>query len=151
MPKNLKGGKKAKTLKNSTPSTKNRELPVPLSEDDSHIALITKVQGDSRYLCQIADENGLQNQVYPVNLSKGTKNKYGKGIIIGTDTYVLIAIREFQKDKGDIIFIYNDMEVSMLVNMGHMRTINKDGDKNNINFTEDGNGNKDNIFDFTDI
>lgn len=151
MPKNIKGGKKAKTLKNSTPSTKNRELPVPLSEDDSHIALITKVQGDSRYLCQIVDENGLQNEVYPVNLSKGTKNKYGKGIIIGIDSYVLMAIREFQKDKGDIIFIYNDIEVSMLVNMGIMRIINKDIDKSNAKFSDDGNQNSEHLFDFADI
>jgi hypothetical protein len=129
MPKNTKGGKKAKSLKNSTVPTKNRELPVPLTEDDSHIALITKVQGDSRYLCQIVDENGLQSHVYPVNLSKGTKNKYGKGIIINTDTYVLISIREFQKDKGDIIFIYKDNEISTLVSMGLMRIINKDTNK----------------------
>ena len=120
MPKNIKGGKKAKTLKNSTNPVKAREIPVPEKEDDSHIAIITKVQGDSRYLCQIVDTNGIQQKVYPVNLSKGTKNKYSRGIIIGNGTYVLIAVREFQKDKGDIIFVYKDSELGYLIENNHM-------------------------------
>ena len=152
MPKNTKGGKKAKSLKNSTDIVKNRELPFPLSEDDSHIALITKVQGDSRYLCQIVDENGIQSQVYPVNLSKGVKNKYGKGINVGTDTYVLMSIRDFQKDKGDVIFIYRDAEISMLVSMGLMKIINKDNiDTNNIKSAESETQNAETLFDFSDI
>lgn len=130
MPKNIKGGKKTKGQKNSDVSVKNREIAVPMQEDDSHIALITKIQGDSRYLCQIVDSHGLQNTVYPVNLSKGTKNKFAKGIIIGLNTYVLFAIREFQKDKGDIIFVYKDSEISYLVDSGLMVQINKDDNKN---------------------
>ena len=150
MPKNTKGGKKAKSLKNSDNISKNRgEIPVPLNEDDSHVAVITKVYGDGRYQCQVVNSNGLQSESYPVNLSKGTKNKYGKGIIIGVDTYVLISIREFQKDKGDILFIYRDSELSYLVENGHIITVSKINNKNDIEFSEGGSNEE--ISDFADI
>lgn len=139
MPKNIKGGKKTKGLKNSDVSTKNREIAIPMQEDDSHIGIITKIQGDSRYLCQIVDSTGLQSTTYPVNLSAGTKNKYSKGIIVGLNTYILFAIREFQKDKGDIIFVYKDSEIPYLIENSLMILINKDETKiieNQIIFTD---------------
>jgi hypothetical protein len=115
MPKNIKGGNKAKSLKNSSGVVKNRDIPIPEEADDSHIAIITKVNGDGRYLCQVIDKTGVQPEVYPVNLSKGVKYKYAKQIIITVGTYILISIREFQKDKGDIIFVYRDSEISYLI------------------------------------
>jgi len=115
MPKNLKGGNKAKSLKNSSGVEKNRTIEVPEDEDDSHVAIITKVFGDKRYSCQIIDSNGLQPKVMNVHLSSGTKNKYGKGIIIKPGTHVLIAIREFEKEKADIIFVYKDSELPYLI------------------------------------
>jgi translation initiation factor IF-1 len=120
MPKNIKGGNKAKSLKNSSGVIKNRDVPVPEEDDDSHIAIITKVQGDNRYLCQIVNMLGTQLQVYPVHLSKGVKNKYGRGIIITLGTYILISLREFQKDKGDIIFVYRDSEISYLIDNNYL-------------------------------
>jgi len=138
MPKNLKGGNKSKSLKNSTDHNKNRDIPLPDLSDDSHIGIITKVQGDSRYLCQIVNSNGIQPNIYPVNLSKGTKNKYGKSILITLGTYILFAIREFQKDKGDIIFIYRDSEIQYLINGNHIILINKnlEEDEKDIYFTD---------------
>ena len=115
MPKNLKGGNKAKSLKNSSGFEKNRIIEVPEDEDDSHVAIITKVFGDKRYSCQIIDSNGLQPKVMNVHLSSGTKNKYGKGIIIKPGSHVLIAIREFEKEKADIIFVYKDSELLYLI------------------------------------
>jgi hypothetical protein len=156
MPKNIKGGKKAKSLKNSTTPNKARDIPFPEKEDDSHVALITKVQGDSRYLCQIVNVNGIQPNVYPVNLSKGTKNKYGRGIVITNGTYVLISIREFQKDKGDIIFIYKDSELGFLIDNNYM-IIDKVNNPCDIDF-KDNNSNGNNpieddgiVFDFSDV
>ena len=128
MPKNLKGGNKAKSLKNSTDIAKNREIEVPDSNDDSHIGIITKVNGDGRYICQIVDATGIQPTNYPVNLSRGIKMKYSKGIIIGIGTYILFAIREFQKDKGDIIFVYRDNEIQYLINNNHMVLVASKGE-----------------------
>jgi hypothetical protein len=138
MPKNLKGGNKSKTYKNSTDNKKNREIPFPDLSDDSHVGIITKVNGDSRYLCQIVNSNGVQPTIYPVNLSRGTKDKYGKYIIVGVGTYILFAIREFQKDKGDIIFIYRDNEIQYLLNNNYIKLINKNNEEENedILFTD---------------
>ena len=70
MPKNTKGGKKTKSQKNSSGVIKARDVAVPEENDDSHVGIITKIQGDGRYLCQIVDINGTQDKSYPVNLSK---------------------------------------------------------------------------------
>ena len=126
MPKNTKGGNKAKSQKNSSGPKRNRDIPYPEEDDDSHVAIITKVQGDGRYLCQIVDSTGTHPQVYPINLSRGVKYKYSKGIIISIGTYVLISIRDFQKDKGDIIFVYNDSEIVNLVDNNYIQIINKE-------------------------
>jgi hypothetical protein len=136
MPKNLKGGNKAKSQKNSSGPVKNREIPVPETDDDSHIAIITKVQGDGRYLCQIVNEQGTQPTTYPVNLSKGVKNKYGRGTIISNESYVLISIREFQKDKGDIIFVYRDSEISYLINNNYIIIDKTKNPEDEIEFIE---------------
>ena len=140
MPKNIKGGNKAKSLKNSSGPVKNRIIPYPEEEDDSHVAVVTKVNGDGRYLCQIVDKNGVQPKIYPVNLSKGVKNKYGRGIIIIPGTYLLISIREFQKDKGDIIFIYKDSELSILIDENYIiiKNTNISENENDIQFVETG-------------
>ena len=137
MPKNTKGGNKAKSQKNSSGVQKNRELPFPEEDDDSHIAVVTKVQGDGRYLCQIINKTGIEPQVYPVNLSKGVQFKYGRGIIISVGTYILISIREFQKDKGDIIFVYRDSEVSYLSDNDYITITTFGKEENNeIQFSE---------------
>ncbi len=149
MPKNVKGGNKAKSQKNSSGQEKKREVATPEEEDDSHIAIITKVHGDSRYLCQIVDQNGIQPKVYPTTMSKGTKNKYGRGTIVGVGTYVLISIREFQKDKSDIIFVYRDSEIQYLVDNNYLKITQIDNDNadDDIQFVDDlGNDNSDKIF-----
>lgn len=155
MPKNIKGGNKAKSLKNSSGNqNKNRDVPVPEEQDDSHVAIITKVHGDGRYLCKIVNEEGLQPKEYPVNLSKGVKNKYARGIIIGIDTYILISLREFQKDKGDIIFVYKDSEVNYLVDEEYIIIKTNNDNNDDIQFAEIETSNRnieDNSFDISGI
>ena len=141
MPKNLKGGNKAKSQKNSSGPVKNREIAVPESDDDSHIAIVTNVRGDGRYLCQIVNMEGNQPTIYPVKLHSGIKNKYGRGIIISQGTYLLIAIREFQKDIADIIFVYRDSEISYLTSNNYFRvvkttTVTNDSAANDFEFSE---------------
>jgi hypothetical protein len=134
MPKNTKGGNKAKKQKNNNQPTKNREIPVPEDSDDSHIAVISKVQGDTRYLCNIVGMNGVDQKAILVNLSTGIKNKYGRGIIVTTGTHILISLRSFQKDKGDIIFIYRDSELSYLVENNFMIITKSNNDEGDIIF-----------------
>jgi hypothetical protein len=148
MPKNTKGGNKTKKQKNNSQPIKNREIPVPEDSDDSHIAVITKIQGDSRYLCNIVSMNGVDQKIIPVNLSTGIKNKYGRGIIVTLGTHILISLRSFQKDKGDIIFIYRDSELSYLVENSYMiitKTNNEEDDIVFANFVDTPNNTNSNI------
>jgi translation initiation factor IF-1 len=142
MPKNLKGGNKTKSQKNSSGPIKNREIAFPETYDNSHVAIITKVQGDARYLCVIVNTEGMQNTEYSVKLTRGIKNKYGRGSIVLSGTYVLISIREFQKDKADIIFVYRDSELSNLINNNFI-VINKTNNiLDDIEFSEFTNNNE---------
>jgi len=136
MPKNLKGGNKAKSQKNSNGPIKNREIPVPETDDDSHVAIITKVLGYGKYFCQIVNEEGTQPVVYNANLSKGVKNNYGRGTIISCGTYVLISIREFQKNKPDIIFVYRDSELGYLINNNYVLIDKTNSVTDDIDFSE---------------
>ena len=137
MPKNIKGGNKAKSQKNSSGGIqKKRDIPTPDKSDDSHVAVITKVFGDSRYSCQIVTSHGVQPKDIYTHLSRGVKKKYGHGIIIGIGTYILIAIREFEKEKTDILFIYKDSELSYLIDHHYiLLTNNKDNIKDEIEFS----------------
>ena len=154
MPKNIKGGNKAKSLKNSSGSEKNRQIEVPEDEYDSHVAIITKVFGDKRYSCQIIDSNGLQPKVINVHLSSGTKNKHARGIIIKIGTHVLIEFPEYEKEKlkAHIIFVYKDSELSYLIqnNIIISTTINntdfKPDNGSNIEISDNNEG-----FDFSAI
>jgi len=156
MPKNLKGGNKAKSLKNSSGIDRKRDIEVPEESDDSHIAMIMKVYGDSRYMVQIIDSNGLQSKQILAHISKGTKNKYAKGIILSLGSYVLISIRNFEKEKADIIFAYKDSEISFLIQNDYIVKVNMSNIDNVINNDETNNDNinitnNDDLFDISEI
>lgn len=140
MTKNDKGGKKTRTQKRDNGNDKKREIPISDKSDNSHIAIINKVLGDGRYYCQITDMNGVHDKLYISNLSNGTKKKFCRGIILGVGTHVLISIREFQKEKADIIFAYKDTELNSLVERKEIASIIlKDGTSSadlNYDFTE---------------
>jgi translation initiation factor IF-1 len=139
MPRNLKGGNKAKSQKNSSCPTKERDIAIPDSSDDSHVAIITKVNGDFRYLCKIVNDEGVQeDNEYLANLSNGVRRNFARGIYIGCGTYILISIREYQKNKVDVIFVYKDSEVNYLINNNYI-SVNKNNNSNtdaDINFVE---------------
>jgi initiation factor 1A len=154
MPKNLKGGNKAKSLKNSSGIDRKRTVEVPEDSDDSHIAIIMKVYGDSRYMVQIINNNGLQSKQILAHISKGTKNKYAKGIILGLGSYVLISIRDFEKDKADIIFAYKDTEISYLIQNDYIVKLNMSNIDNVVTNDDINNDNiaiNDDLFDISEI
>jgi len=126
MPKNTKGGNKAKGLKNSSGPVKNREIAVPEISDDSHVASITKVNGDSRYTVDILSSTGIKKTGIIAHMSSTVKKKYGGGIILKPGSYVLVSIRETDGGrKGDIIFLYRDTEINYLIENGHIsKTMN---------------------------
>ena len=163
MPKNLKGGKGAKALKNSSGPAKAREIAVPNAENEARIAIITKVYGGSRYLCQIIDENGLKPNSIKTKVQDGIKRNFGRGIPIVIGTHVLIEMSPFAKkeDKEDysyVIFIYKDIELSYLIKNNYMKKVvinNTDmSNDNKIEKNEGGiniNDDTENLFDFSTI
>jgi len=137
MPKNTKGGNKAKSQKNSSGPKKNREIAVPETSDDSHVAVITKVLGDSRYITDILSSTGVQKSGIIAHLSSTVKKKQGSGIILKPGNYVLVSIREMdQGRKGDIIFLYRDSEISFLIENGHMPAENRGSVLQDIEFSD---------------
>jgi len=139
MPKNTKGGNKAKSQKNSSGTKKNREIAIPETSDDSHVAVITKVLGDSRYTTDILSSTGVQKSGITAHLSSTVKKKQGSGIILKPGSYVLVSIRETdQGKKGDIIFLYRDSEISFLIENSHIPVENKGTITEDIEFSEAG-------------
>ncbi len=137
MPKNTKGGKKTKSLKNSSGAKKTREIAIPETSDDSHVGVITKVLGDSRYSTDILSSTGVQKSGVIAHLSSTVKKKQGSGIILKPGNYVLVSIRETdQGKKGDIIFLYRDSEISFLVENKHMPPENRDSELQHIEFSD---------------
>ena len=138
MPKNIKGGNKTKSQKNSSGEIKkNREIAVPETSDDSHVSVITKILGDSRYTADILNSTGIQKTGIIVHLSSTVKKKYGSGIILTPGSYVLVTIRETdQGKKGDIIFLYRDSEISFLIENKHMPAPNTDSALGDFEFSD---------------
>ena len=116
MPRNLKGGNKAKKQGSKNVGIRrNRETPIPNTDDNQHIGKVIKILGDCRFTVKILSDNGLKNDEMICWLA-ASKKKYGRIVI---DSYVLISKREFE-DKCDILFPYDKNDVEYLVNNNHL-------------------------------
>jgi translation initiation factor 1A len=103
MGKNL-GGKNKKKSKKVTQS--NRELVIK-EGDDQEYAYVIRLLGDSRLEVKCADG------VTRMGFIRGSMKKR---VWIGQGDIILIALREYEKDKCDIILKYTPEEVVDLKN-----------------------------------
>jgi translation initiation factor IF-1 len=115
MPKNIKGGNKSKKLKNNA-HDKPRNTPLPCEADNSHIAQITATLGECRFRCKIVNADGLQPADIMAHLPNSSK-KYG---FITLGAYVKISLRDFEVNKGDILYLYNSNDVEFLISNNYM-------------------------------
>jgi translation initiation factor IF-1 len=138
MPKNTKGGNKAKKQKNSTFVKKERDPPLPSEEELSHIAKIVGVMGDCRFKCKIVNSNGVQPNEIMVHLG-GKARKFGR---ITTASYVKISLREFEENKGDILYTYNGTDMDYLISNGYIKEVTSQNKEEEIIFCDviDNNG-----------
>jgi initiation factor 1A len=118
MVKNTKGGKKAKNLARKNigmdRSLKYEDL---IKTEDQEYAKVTKINGGNRYNLLLYSEDGnssSENNCLGISRGKINKTKVELG------TIVLISTREFQPSKVDILHIYNNDEVQLLVNSGDL-------------------------------
>lgn len=135
MPKNKgKGGKNRRRGKNENEQTK-RELE--LKDDEQEYAQVTKILGNGRLSVYCFDgETRIAN----------IRGKMRKKVWINNNDIVLVGLRDFQKDKCDVINKYHPDEARRLKRQGHIpESINIDdgGVKEEDNMITFGNENDD--------
>ena len=107
MPKNKKGGNKAKKRKN----THYVSSEIHEKEDGQEYALIKKCQGNCRFTVLCSD--GTERKATLCGTMR--KRKFVK-----TDQIVLVSLRDFQDSICDIIDSFDDHQTKKLQKMGHL-------------------------------
>jgi translation initiation factor 1A len=103
------GGNKAKKAKNSNSALKTGKRPILWAEDLQIYGRCERLLGDMR--CNIVCKDGIQR------ICK-IRGKMRRRVFINVGDVVLVALRDFQDDKGDVIHKYNQDEVRMLQEQG---------------------------------
>ena len=112
MPKNTAGGKKYKKLKHNLDISRPLELP----DEDQEFALVNKLMGNGRVTVTFIKDN--KETVNALGIISGRLRKKKQWVIPGN--IVLISIRNFEKDKVDIIHVYKEYEMNELKRKGHL-------------------------------
>lgn len=107
MPK--KGGKKSRRGANNTGSSR----ALLIKEEGQEYAQITKILGNGHFECRCFDG---QNRLGKI------RGKMHKKIWIEMGNLVLIGLREYQDNKGDIFHKFSDEECRKLKNLGELPT-----------------------------
>ena len=128
MPKNLKGGNKAKKFKNSADMLSFKETPVPQQSENSHIAKIVGILGDCRFKCKIVTAEGISPTDIIVHLPKSSR-KFGRII---ADSLVKISLRDFEVNKGDILYNYTQPDIQFLISNGYMTNMVSNTNNENV-------------------
>ncbi len=107
------GGNKARKGKNSTSdSKKEKYVPEPNKAEGTCVAKITGLCGDCRFRGNVVTEQGIQNREIMFHLPKGSR-KYGR---VTSGCYVLASVRDFDQNRGDILYTYKDNQLFHLKN-----------------------------------
>lgn len=112
MPKNTQGGKKYKQQKHKNNEQEQRALDKPV--EGQEYAIVTKLLGNSRVMARFYDtrdsEDKRMNEIICF-LRPGLKKKrqFAK-----MGSIMIISLRDFEKDKGDVLYIYNQDEMNKL-------------------------------------
>ena len=135
MPRNLKGGKSAKKKSNKKENFQRKKdnIPLPLNEENSHVARVLNVLGDRRFNVKIISDNGLKNEEMISHLGRGAAKSQGRVIV---DSIIKISKRDFE-NKSDILYRYNPSEVDYLVKSGIMSQDDNKIENDDIEFTLD--------------
>ena len=140
MPRNINGGNKAKKFSNKTVNFRDKKnIPLPVSEDNLHIAKVTGVLGDCRFNIEFISDTGLKKECMISHLPRSSR-KYGR---IVNESIVKVSKRQFE-NKCDILYTYDQSEVQYLRNK-KIIDINEEQTEDNgdINFIQDSGGGDD--------
>ena len=125
MPKNTVGGKKYKKQKHKTDDLQNKTLLE--REDDQEYAVVTKLLGNSRVSALFRDRELKKAREINCILRPGLKKKRQWAKM---GSIILISLRDFEKDKADVIHVYNEEETKKIKrkNILDSQLLDKEGD-----------------------
>jgi len=106
---NKKGGKKGKKAKKPTADI---ERPLILKDENQEYCQVTKLLGNSRTEGQCFDGKTRLCKI------RGTLKK--KKCWVKNGDFVIVALRDFEDDKCDIIYVYQQKEVKKLMKLGEL-------------------------------
>lgn len=109
MPRNTKGGNKAKRGKNCAPK---EFITIAEHDENQHYGKITKVLGSCRFEVLSLKDNKTRLGHIRGNLRK-------RAWMNNNDT-VIIALRTFEDNKCDIIHVYSTDETQVLITSGEI-------------------------------
>ena len=104
-----KGGKKTKRGKKA-PGADEGNRYTPFAEDGQMYAIATKMLGNRRLIAKCTDEQ--ERLAIIPGKYKGKRNWISVGMVL------LLGIRDYQDDKADVIYIYNDQDVKRIRRTG---------------------------------
>lgn len=109
MPKNIKGGNKAKKGKNCR---FREERQLDLATDGQYYGICTKYYGSARgdvtYICNNGTE---ESEISALGIIRGSIKKRSK---LRAGDIVVVSPREYQSDKIDIVIVYNNEDYHKL-------------------------------------
>ena len=126
-----KGGKKRKKNKNVVPDN----TPIIRRDESQEYGIVTKLLGDRRVTTECFDGKTRCCLI---------RGKMRKRVWIGVGDIVLVALRDFAENKGDIIHKYSKE---------HTKILEKEGEISNSTVVQFSVGEEDveDVFDFEDI
>ena len=109
MPKNKgAGGKKFKKIKHNLES-ETKILDLPAEDQDQTFGLVTRLLGNGRVNITYV-KDGMGHNVLGIICGRLRRRK--KWVIVGG--IVIISIREYEKEKVDIIHVYSEHDINEL-------------------------------------
>ena len=112
MPKNLKGGNKAKKQKNSDPTVKLKPTYLPSSSLNEHIGVVNKKYGFKQYDITVVSDTGHKGE------TSNAKAHGKKNIKIEVGQYVLLEYSELNSGTFYITDTYQPHDIEILKQNG---------------------------------
>ena len=104
MPKNIKGGNKAKKGKNSSLREFSRKLELPDDSGYQFYGLVLKHYGATTDILYLDNRNNIKGEKHNLKKVIGyVRGSIKKRCRLKTNDIIIIAIREYQDNKVDII------------------------------------------------
>ena len=123
MSKNVKGkgGKKKRRGKNDTGPV-SRKL-ILADSDDQEYAQVIKLLGNARLQAKCFKKNKTTGEFTSKTRICLIRGKMRKRVWINNNDMILVSLREFDDDKGDVIHKYEDNETKKLMKNNHIPNI----------------------------